>query len=262
MENISVYTQKDLDEIERNFNGYINIYGGGYCNPIIVSGAFDNGTVVALNNSTVVALNNSTVEARDNSSVEAFDNSSVVAWNNSSVEARDNSSVDLNGYAQARICSDDVNYKTSGYARVILPFDGIDSYINYFSIKEKAKDKIILYKAVHKDDHGVLTSYWDSEFEYEIGKTAHQANINTDIGEACGVGLHVSTADFALCNYADKEGSVIIECEVPKDKTVVYRNSDGKIRTSELRVLREVPLEELGAYGKIVAKKRKKGGTK
>lgn len=37
--------------------------------------------------------------------------------------------------------------------------------------------------------------------------------------------------------------------------------SDGKIRTSELRVLREVPLEELGAYGKIVAKKRKKGGV-
>ena len=57
-----------------------------------------------------------------------------------------------------------------------------------------------------------------------------------------------------------KEGSVIIECEVPKDKTVVYRFSDGKIRTSELRVLREVPLEELGTYGKIVAKKRKKGG--
>ena len=42
--------------------------------------------------------------------------------------------------------------------------------------------------------------------------------------------------------------------------TVVYRFSDGKIRTSELRVLREVPLEELGAYGKIVAKKRKEGG--
>ena len=49
----------------------------------------------------------------------------------------------------------------------------------------------------------------------------------------------------------------VLCCEVPKDKIVVYRFSDGKIRTSELRVLREVPLEELGAYGKIVAKKRK-----
>ena len=350
MKTISVYTQKDLDEIERNFNGYINIYGGDYCNPIIVGSAYDNSTVVAWNNSSVEAggnsnveaydnstvvarensnveaYDNSTVVARENSTVEAYDNSTVVArenstveaWNTSTVVARDNSTVvardnstveaygsstvvarensnveacdnstveaygtssveaygtstveawntstvDLNGYAQVRICSDDVNYKTSDYARVILPFDGIDSYINYFGIKEKSKDKIILYKAVRKDDHGVLTSYWDSEFKYEIGKTAHQADIDTDTGEACGVGLHVSTADFALRNYADKEGLAIIECEVPKDKIVVYRFSDGKIRTSELRVLREVPLEELGAYGKIVAKKRKKGGAK
>ena len=27
MKNISVYTQKDLDEIERDFSGCINIYG-------------------------------------------------------------------------------------------------------------------------------------------------------------------------------------------------------------------------------------------
>ena len=113
---------------------------------------------------------------------------------------------------------------------------------------------------MHKDDHGVLTSYWDSEFKYEIGKTATEINIDTDTDKDCGVGLHVSAADFVLRNYADKEGLAIIECEVPKDKTVVYRNSDGKIRTSELRVLREVPLEELGAYGRIVAKKSKKGG--
>ena len=283
MENISVYSQKDLNEIERNFSGCINIYGGDYCNPIIVRGAWnnstvkardnstvearDNSSVVACENSTVVARDNSNVVARENSYVEAYDNSTVeahgssyvVAWENSTVEAWGNSSVDLNGYAQARIYSDNVNYTTSGYARVILPFDGIDSYINYFGIKEK-QDKIILYKAVRKDDHGVLTSYYDSEFKYEIGKTAHQANINTDTDEACGVGLHVSTADFALRNYANREDFVIIECEVPKDKTVVYRFSDGKIRTSELRVLREVPFEELGAYGRIVAKKRKEGG--
>ena len=334
MKEINVYSQKDLDEIERDFSGRINICEGDWCSPIIVRGAWANSAVVACGDSTVVARGNSSVEAWgnstveacdnsaveawgnstvvakgnshvvakgnshvdawdnssvvacDNSSVKAWENSSVVAWanssvkawensyvvaygdstvvarGNSSVEAWGNSTVDLNGYAQVRICSDDVNYTTSGYARVILPFDGIDSYINYFSIKEKSKDKIILYKAVRKDDYGVLTSYWDSEFKYEIGKTAHQANIDTDTDEACGVGLHVSTADFVLRNYANRECSVIIECEVPKDKTVVYRFSDGKIRTSELRVLREVPLEELGVYDKIVAKKRKKGGAK
>ena len=37
MENISVYSQKDLDEIERDFSGRINIYRGDYCNQIMVS---------------------------------------------------------------------------------------------------------------------------------------------------------------------------------------------------------------------------------
>jgi hypothetical protein len=142
MKTISVYSQKDLDEIKREFDGRINIYGGDYCNPIIVRGAWNNSTVEAWSSCTVKARGNSTVKACDNSSVEALDNSTIVACENSYVEARDHShveargksSVNLNGYAQARIYSDDVNYKTSGYARVILPFDEIDSYINYFGI--------------------------------------------------------------------------------------------------------------------------------
>jgi hypothetical protein len=134
MKTISVYTQKDLDEIEKDFNGCINIYGGDYCNPIIVRGACGSSTVKAWNNSTVKACDNSAVVARGNSTVVACENSYVEARDHSHVEARGKSSVNLNGYAQARIYSDDVNYKTSGYARVILPFDEIDSYINYFGI--------------------------------------------------------------------------------------------------------------------------------
>ena len=34
MKTISVYSQKDLDEIERGFDGRINIYGGNWCSPI------------------------------------------------------------------------------------------------------------------------------------------------------------------------------------------------------------------------------------
>ena len=79
MKTISVYTQKDLDEIERGFDGRINIYGGDWCNPIIVSGAWENSTVVACDNSHVVA--------RDNSTVVAYENSTVEAWNSSTVKA-------------------------------------------------------------------------------------------------------------------------------------------------------------------------------
>jgi len=87
MKEINVYTQKDLDEIEKDFSGCINIYEGDYCNPIIVSGAWANSTVVARDNSTVEAWNNSNVVAYGNSNVVARDNSTVVALDNSTVEA-------------------------------------------------------------------------------------------------------------------------------------------------------------------------------
>jgi hypothetical protein len=48
----------------------------------------------------------------------------------------------------------------------------------------------------------------------------------------------------------------IIECSVPLDKIVVPYQNDGKVRTSELTVLREVPLEECGLFGKMLLKKR------
>ena len=90
MKEINVYSQKDLDEIERDFIGRINIYGGDWCSPIIVRGAWANSTAVAWENSSVVACGNSTVKACDNSTavacenscVEAYDNSTAVAWEN------------------------------------------------------------------------------------------------------------------------------------------------------------------------------------
>lgn len=35
-------------------------------------------------------------------------------------------------------------------------------------------------------------------------------------------------------------------------------NTDGKVRTSKVKVLREVPLEECGVFGKIIAKRLNK----
>lgn len=40
------------------------------------------------------------------------------------------------------------------------------------------------------------------------------------------------------------------------DKVVVPKYTDGKVRTSELTVIREVPMEEWGIYGKIMAKQK------
>lgn len=85
MKEINVYSQKDLDEIERDFSGRINICEGDWCSPIIVRGAWAN--------SAVVACDNSSVKAWENSSVKAWENSTVVAKGNSTIEACDNSHV-------------------------------------------------------------------------------------------------------------------------------------------------------------------------
>lgn len=37
---------------------------------------------------------------------------------------------------------------------------------------------------------------------------------------------------------------------------VLPTRSEGKVRTSEVKVLREVPLQECGVFGKILSKRR------
>ena len=219
--------------------------------------ARENSSVEAWGNSSVVARENSSVVARENSSVEAWGNNSVVARENSSVVARENSSVDLFGYSQARICSDRIKYKTNGNSRIILPFEDIDDYINYFDIKDNG-NTITLYKAVHKIGETAFVSDWMKGFGYNIGETVTQKNTDKNVYNDCGVGLHVSTLHWSLMFGRNFDDLAIIECEVPKDKTVVYKFTDGKIRTSELKVIREVPLEECGAFGKMLAKKKGK----
>ena len=54
----------------------------------------------------------------------------------------------------------------------------------------------------------------------------------------------------------DFENLAILEVEVPINKIVVPENTTGKVRTSEIKVLREIPLEECGVYGKILSKTR------
>lgn len=47
----------------------------------------------------------------------------------------------------------------------------------------------------------------------------------------------------------------IIEVEADVTKIVVPKNGSGKVRTDRVKVLREVPFEECGLRGKMLAKK-------
>lgn len=97
---ITVTSQRELDDIPEDFAGTICINSGNefnslsikkrYLRPVEVSKSF---TVSARNNSEVVARDNSTVVAFDDCVIEAHDNSTVNAWGRSAVTALNKSSV-------------------------------------------------------------------------------------------------------------------------------------------------------------------------
>ena len=239
---ITVKSQKELDMIPKDFKGYIYIEFGTHYNPAVVKNKYYR---------SVVARGNSSVEAWGNSSVEAWGNSSVVAWGNSSVEACGNSQiVDCLGKGKINI---------SGNARIVYNPKNVHDFMEFYGIKH-TKKKAIFYKAVKKSDDGVYHSDYDNDFTYTIGQKKCVANIDTDVNNDCGVGIHISPLNWALNFGCSWNNLAIIEVETNIDDIICPLNTTGKVRTSAVTVIREVPLEECGLYGKILAK-RKRGET-
>nr|DAU67709.1 MAG TPA: hypothetical protein [Caudoviricetes sp.] len=287
LEEIVVKSQEELDMISLNFKGRIYIEFGTYFNRAIVKNNYynrvvarenstvearenssvearENSSVVARENSSVVARGNSSVVARENSSVVARENSSVVAWENSTVEARENSSVVARenssvvaqGNCQVVDCSDIYDkpkIKISGNARIVYNPKNITEYMDFYNIKH-TKTKATFYKAVRKRSGKYISDY-KKDFEYEIGKMKRET-CDTDVNESCSNGIHISNLNWALRFGATWDDLAIIEVETKIKDIVVPLNTDGKVRTSEVKVIREVPLGECGLYGKIIERRR------
>ena len=227
MEQIIVTTQAEMNVIPVDYKGLIIIKGLG-----------------------IWAANRNRVEAWGNSSVVARGNSSVVARDNSSVVARDNSSVVARGNVQIVQYSHDAKLAIKGNARIVSGWPiNIENYIDLNGI-EVRDGRAILYKAVRDN----LSSYHDPGFLYTVGEQ-HEEDCDTRTDRACSSGLHVShlawAIDFGRQCVKDFK---ILECAVPIDKIVLPEKCDGKVRTSELTVLREVPPEEWGVMGKILGR--------
>ena len=287
-----VTSQAELDAIPVDYNGRIIIKFGTPYNRAVVNKRYaysvvargnssvvawgnssvvarDNSSVVAWDNSSVVAWDNSSVVAWGNSSVVAWGNSSVVAWGNSSVVARGNSSVEAwgnssvvargNSSVVARDNSQIVdverrgNVKTSGNARVVYNPNSITVWADGNDIPI-IDGKIKLYKAVHKRNT-VYVSDWDRDFFYEIGEMAVANGFTADPEEDCGQGIHMATVSWA-CAYAQSWDDIaLLELEADAAEIVVPLYETGKVRAPKAKVLREVPLEEAGLLGKMIAKR-------
>ena len=238
LEDITVKNQSELDAIPDNFAGRIYIDFGTVWNKAVVRKNYCK---------RVVARGNSSVEAWENSSVEARENSSVEAWENSSVEANGNVQVvDLMRGGRVEI---------TGNARVVYMPKTIEEYCSFYGIKHDKKTGRF-FKAVHKKN-GVYFSDRDSDFVYVIGKTVAADYLDPDPTDDCSHGIHIAYLAWALDFGCEWDDLAILEVGAELDGIVLPCGCPGKVRCAEVMVLREVPLEECGVYGKILAKRRK-----
>ena len=237
----------DNSSVRAHENSYVVAWENSYVR------AYENSSVGAFGNSSVGAFGNSSVEAYENSYVEAYENSYVEAGGNSYVEAYDNSSVRAYGNVQVVDYQQGAKIQISGNARIVYNPKTIHEFMDFFGIKHDKK-KAVFYKAVHYDDGNYFSDY-DSTFIYVIGDVVKE-ECDPDVEEDCSNGIHISTQRWALGFGEDWKDLAILELETDIDKIVLPKNSDGKVRTSEAKVLREVPLEECGLYGKILAKRK------
>jgi hypothetical protein len=214
----------------------------------------ENSNVVARENSNVVAMGNSNVEAWENSNVVAWGNSNVVAWENSNVVARENSNVVAWGNVQVAKRSDCATIKTAGNARIVYNPRNVEDYMNFYDIKH-TKTTALLYKAVHKKGDKYISDY-NRNFEYVIGEKVKSILFDNCVDNECGQGIHVSHLNWAMDFGNMWNDLAIIELKV-KIKDILLPNcSNGKVRVPEAEVIREVPLEECGLYGKILMARR------
>ena len=133
----------------------------------------------------------------------------------------------------------------------------IEEYCSFYRIKhDKKKGKF--FKAVRKTDDGKYISDRDNDFEYKIGYKAKADSLDTDVIEDCGHGIHIAHLGWCLDYGRDWRNLAILEVEADLDKIIVPKGCPGKIRCLEVHVIREVPLEKCGVYGKILAKRLKK----
>ena len=250
-----VTSQAELDAIPVDYNGRIIIKFGTPAKRAVVSKKYLC-PVCAYDNSSVEAHGNSSVCAYDNSSVWAWGNSSVEAHGNSSVRAYDNSSVCAWGNSQVVDAHRRGNIKVFGNARIVYNPDNITDWASANGITI-TDGKIRLYKAVHKRD-GKYVADWDSNFIYTIGAVAEANGFTANPEEDCGQGIHMATLGWAA-GYGRGWGDIaLLELEADADEIVVPLYETGKVRAPKALVIREVPLEEAGIIGKILAERRAK----
>ena len=112
------------------------------------------------------------------------------------------------------------------------------------------------YKCVHKIEGRYFSDHTGS-FEYVIGEKALPDRFDDDVREDCGHGIHVAHLNWVLDYGRNWRDLAIIEVEAKLKDIVVPKSALGKVRCKEVTVLREIPMEDCGLFGKILAERNR-----
>lgn len=179
----------------------------------------------------------------------------VLLRGNSHGVLMDNSTADGAGNAQIVDCVRKNNAKVNGNARIVYNPYSIDEYIDFYGL-DATENTVRLFKAVHFNGKKYYADA-DHDFIYTIGDMAVPANgFDDNVKMTCGAGIHLAHKAWAI-NYGNGWNDLaILELECEKADVLVPLMSDGKVRARKAKVIREVPLEECGLYGAMLAKQR------
>jgi len=189
------------------------------------------------------------VELHDTSSarvlcgtVHAYDNSRVLA---------DRSTVYLHGAAKARLfdeeCTVHVDTTTGTTTNTTINNENVfpaaltpEQYCKWFGVQVR-DGHAILYKVVGLDN----TPYFYSAagVTYEVGKE-YTTGVDKNIHEDCSYGIHAAPLSVCLQMAGELQWGTefkVYEVSIPLDSMVVPYGTEGKVRTSRMKVLRELP---------------------
>ena len=224
---------------------------------------YGNASAVLYGNASAELYDNASAELYGNASARLYGNASAVLYGNASAELYDNASAELYGNASATgIGNAQIvdaarkgNVKVSGNARVVYNPSSIDEYIDFHGL-ESTESTVRLFKAVHFNGKAYYADA-DYDFVYTIGDIAVPTNgFNDNINQTCGAGINLAHKAWALNYGRGWEDLAILELECEKADVLVPLMSDGKVRARKAKVIREVPLDECGLYGAMLAKQR------
>ena len=248
---VKIKTQAQYDKIKSNFSGEIEIIGGSEYDRIKVNRSFDNAEQSICKQAYVDICDSATVEyIYGSATVKNICDSAkllLVSGLASVLMITGNSSVTTTGFNIVRTYTDETktslklskNTTLIKLDRSIMQPTTFDGFKQIYPV-QSTKTKTILYKAVHKDGDKYYSDY-NNSFKYEIGKKYSETIKGS---ESCNPGLHISHKWWAIKFGSSWSNMALLECEVMIKNIVVSSDTNGKIRTSELKVIREVPRSE------------------